>query len=360
MKVCILGNGLVSLTLANTLVNRGLNVDIIYAKKHKSYNQSRTLSISKSNVEYFNKNIVNIEKILWKIRNIKIYTENLKNNEIVNFTDPSKEVFSILKNDQLYKLLEKNLKNKKLFKYKKNLNYKNILKKNYNLIINCDINHEITKKFFSNMLKKDYNSFAYTTFIKHKKLFKNDTAIQIFTNDGPIAFLPISPVQTSIVCSLREKSKKTKININELIKRFNPKFKLISISEVAKFELSSSNLRKYYNKNILAFGDLLHRIHPLAGQGFNMCLRDIIQLTKLIDNKLELGIDIDKSICIEFQNKTKDKNYLFSKGIDLIYELFNIESKTNNKFLSKSFNYLIKNKLVKNFFKKFADTGISI
>jgi len=33
MNVCILGNGLTSLTLAKTLVNKGVNVDIIFTKK---------------------------------------------------------------------------------------------------------------------------------------------------------------------------------------------------------------------------------------------------------------------------------------------------------------------------------------
>ena len=47
------------------------------------------------------------------------------------------------------------------------------------------------------------------------------------------------------------------------------------LNALSNFELKFSNLRKYYHENILAFGDLLHTIHPLAGQGFNMTIRDI-------------------------------------------------------------------------------------
>ena len=65
------------------------------------------------------------------------------------------------------------------------------------------------------------------------------------------------------------------------------------------------HLRSYYNKNILAFGDLLHRIHPLAGQGFNMTIRDIKILIGLIQKKIDLGLPIDSSINKEFENKTK-------------------------------------------------------
>ena len=48
------------------------------------------------------------------------------------------------------------------------------------------------------------------------------------------------------------------------------------------------SMRSYYYKNILAFGDLLHKLHPLAGQGFNMSIRDINELSKIIKKKLVL------------------------------------------------------------------------
>ena len=60
MKVCILGNGLTSLTLAKTLVNQGIYVDIFCGNKKYDQNKIQTLGISKSNIEFFNKNILNI------------------------------------------------------------------------------------------------------------------------------------------------------------------------------------------------------------------------------------------------------------------------------------------------------------
>ena len=50
--------------------------------------------------------------------------------------------------------------------------------------------------------------------------------------------------------------------------------KIEKLTKIEKFELKSLILRSYFHKNILAF-DLLHKIHPLAGQGFNMTIRDI-------------------------------------------------------------------------------------
>ena len=80
-------------------------------------------------------------------------------------------------------------------------------------------------------------------------------------------------------------------------------------------ELNSSNLRKYYEDNILAFGDLLHKIHPLAGQGFNMSIRDIKLLSDLIDQRIKIGLDLDSSLCKEFANSAQDKNYIFQREL---------------------------------------------
>ena len=78
---------------------------------------------------------------------------------------------------------------------------------------------------------------------------------------------------------------------------------MVSLKKIEFFELTSVNLRSYYHNNILAFGDLLHRIHPLAGQGFNMTIRDIKYLIEIIDHRIDLGLPLDYSINNEFENK---------------------------------------------------------
>ena len=124
-------------------------------------------------------------------------------------------------------------------------------------------------------------------------------------------------------------------------------------------ELSSANLRNYRYKNILAFGDLLHKLHPLAGQGFNMIIRDIQCLIDLINFRKKHGLELDSSICSDFEKKTKHTNYLFSTGVDLVYEFFNLESRVDNKIISKSLQFLGKNKIANEFFIKLADRGIT-
>ena len=354
MKVCIIGNSLTSLTLAKTLVNEGIYVDIFFNQKNKIQNKNRTIGISKTNILFFNKNILDIDKLLWKINKIEVYSENLKNEKILNFEKKSDQLFSLIKNHDLFNLLMLSLKKNKLISFtKKNFNYEK-LKHKYKLIFNCNSTNSIFKKYFYKKIDKDYKSFAYTTIIHHKNI-PNNTALQVFTKNGPIAFLPISKSKTSVVYSSREKYD---IDLSKYISKFNKRYEIIKIEKSSKFKLKSTNLRIYYHKNILAFGDLLHKLHPLAGQGFNMTLRDISIILTLIKSKINLGLDLDSSIFSDFEKITKHKNYIFSSGIDFVYEFFNLESRTKFKFLSQSVKVLGKNNLINKIFTKFADQGI--
>jgi 2-octaprenyl-6-methoxyphenol hydroxylase len=356
MRVCILGHGLSSLTLAKALVNQNIYVDIITYKRNKKIGLSRTLGISKSNINFFNKNIINIDKLLWRLKKIEIFTDNLKNEKLLNFERSNDQIFSIIQNYELHQIIEKDLLKSKYFKkrYFKNVNLPFL--KDYNLIINCNYLNNFTNKYFSKKIIKEYDSIAYTTIISHEKII-NNTATQIFTKKGPLAFLPISNKKTSIVYSVHNSLKKVN-DINELIKQYNLKYKINKIDKIENFELRSLNLRSYYHKNILAFGDLLHKIHPLAGQGFNMTIRDTKVLLNIIKNKLDLGLELDSSVNKEFEKNVKYKNFIFSNGVDLIHEFFNYERKTKNSVISKSIQILGKNSSANKVFIKIADEGI--
>ncbi len=357
MKVCILGNNLTSLTLAKTLINMGLYVDVFSKDNKENHDKLRTIGISTSNLNFFNKNILNIKNLTWNINKIEIFSQNLDDKKILNFEKENQNLFYVFKNYKLIENLKSDLKKNKLFNLKKQISYNVLIKKDYKLIFNCDPKDSITKKFFFKKIDKDYRSYAYTTIIKHKKILNNNIAKQIFTLNGPLAFLPISCTETSIVYSERG-NKNT--DLEKLIKKYNNKYEIIKFSKPSTISLRSSNLRSYYYKNILAFGDLLHRLHPLAGQGFNMTIRDIKEISKIIKFKLSHGLELNNEVLFEFEKNVKHKNYLFSYGIDFIYEIFKLENKLDNKIISNSIKYFGKKKFINNFFTNYADNGIMI
>ena len=357
MKIGIIGDGLTSLALAKALVNQNVYVDILSDKKNQKINRSRTIGITKNNVEYFNKNIINIDKIIWKLNRIEIFSEKINQEKLLEFQNNNQELFSMVRSFDLYNVLEKNLKNNKFFKKYKERSTTNIRNK-YNILINLDFSNIIAKKFFSKKIIKKYKSSAYTLILEHEKI-SNKIARQVFTKIGPLAFLPISDKKTSIVYSIKNSAKIKKENLIELINLHNPNYKIKEFKKISSFELLSVNLRNYYHKNVLAFGELIHKIHPLAGQGFNMTIRDIKILLEIIQNKTDLGLPLNSSVNQEFQNKTKHKNFIFSNGIDFIYEFFNYEGKIKNNFLVNSLKYMGSKNSINNMLKKIADNGLN-
>ena len=93
--------------------------------------------------------------------------------------------------------------------------------------LNSSVSYNFGKK-----IDKDYKNLAYTTILAHRKL-ENNSAIQVFTGSGPIAFLPISNTKTSVVCSLDIHNKNYEdYEIIKLINQHNPKFE---IKKILKF-----------------------------------------------------------------------------------------------------------------------------
>ena len=71
----------------------------------------------------------------------------------------------------------------------------------------------------------------------------------------------------------------------------------------------------------------------------------------------EVGLPLDYSVNIEFEKIIKHKNFIFSNGIDLIYEFFNLESRLKSNSLSKSIQLVGKNKVFNKFLTNIADQG---
>ena len=90
-----------------------------------------------------------------------------------------------------------------------------------------------------------------------------------------------------------------------------------------------------------------------------MTIRDIKTLSQIIKNKIDLGIQLDLSILTDFEKKTKSKNFLFSSGIDFIYEDFNFQKKKRIKGFNKVFQIIGKNKKLTKYFIKIADRGLN-
>ena len=133
MNICIIGGGLTSLSLAKNLINKKINVHLYHKNKFENLSSTRTIGISKNNLEFFKKEILNIsKKFCWEIKKIEIFSEKLKKENLLKFENDKDKLFYMVKNDNLYELLISKISKNRLFKkklIKNNFFYADLLKK---------------------------------------------------------------------------------------------------------------------------------------------------------------------------------------------------------------------------------------
>ena len=117
--------------------------------------------------------------------------------------------------------------------------------------------------------------------------------------------------------------------------------------------------KEYFRNRFLLFGDALHVVHPFAGQGFNMILRDLYSLSNILNRKLSLGLDIGSSdVLKEFSNETKPRNFVYSMSIDFLKKIFSYKKTYFNKFRVSSIKNINKSNFLKEIIYDFADKGL--
>ncbi len=227
----------------------------------------------------------------------------------------------------------------------------------YNLIIICAGNNSsLVKNLFNDqIIEYAYKETSISTILTHSSL-KNNTARQIFLDNEILALLPISNTKTAIVWSIKETMKeKNNLLLKKKIK-FYAKNYLKNVTFTTNIEYKDLKFlirNQYFQDRTLLFGDALHVLHPFVGQGFNMTLRDLASLKKILSKKINLGLDIGSSdILSEFSNETKPRNFAFSICVDFLKNSFSFKKLRNDvlKILNKS-------NFAKDIFFNIADKG---
>jgi len=361
-RICIVGDGLSGLMTALALNKlEGLEVHLI-SKKNKYSKDQRTTAISATNYKFFNKVIDKLDKkLFWPSKKIDLYYETKNQNmNFLNFNEENKNLMYVFENNKIKEILIKEIKKKKVKTLQKNINKLNELD-GYDMKILClgrssKIYQSIVDK---RSLNKDYKEIAITGYVKHN--LKNLNTSQYFLKDGPLAILPFSNNNFSFVWSVDKDLFKKDINsvvkskICEVLKT-----KKIQISNQKSYPLMLNLKRTYYKNDILILGEGLHTVHPVAGQGFNLVLRDINKLQEILRYYTRLGMSLKSTPALEdFTNNRKSENIITGIGIDITHNFFK-KNKLLDPFKETILKNISKNNTLKRISKFISNQGLSI
>ena len=375
-KICVIGGSLAGLVTAISLSKLNCEIDLITGNANQKLKSNRTIAVSENNFDFLNKLNISesLKREIWTCSIMKLYTEikNEKFSKIFELNNENKQekILYMLENSKIMKLMMSKIQQIKSISVKnhkkvssistsgllKSVKFNNNISK-YNLVIICTgYNSSLIKNLFNDqVIKNSYKESAITTILSHSS-HKNNTVRQIFLENEILALLPISNTKTSIVWFVKnDVRKKNDLFLKKKIKLYAKNY-LKNIKFATNIEYKGLNLlirNKYYLDRTLLFGDALHVIHPFVGQGFNMTLKDLVCLEKILTQKINLGLDIGSlDVLSEFSSETKPRNFAFSVGVDLLKNSFSYKKLRNSILM-----ILNKSNFAKDIFFEIANKG---
>jgi 2-octaprenyl-6-methoxyphenol hydroxylase len=155
-------------------------------------------------------------------------------------------------------------------------------------------------------------------------------AEQHFLPTGPFAILPMRGRRSSIVWSESRDDAKALLALDaddflrQLERRFTPKLGAIRVeSRVEAFPLGFRFARRFVGDRIALIGDAAHSVHPLAGQGLNLGLRDVAALAEIVAEHMRLGLDPGAAAALEAYQRARRFDVVSSSlGMDALNRMF--------------------------------------
>ena len=354
-RICIIGNGLTGLTAALILGKLNLDVHLIAVSDKKRRRDIRTTAISESNykglIDFIGKKN---SKIFFESKEIDLYKEHSKEiKHFMNLSNKHKNLMFLIQNEILKKLVQrkintyKNLKifNKKVSEIDVEKNKVFFANKNfsYDAIFVCTgSKSEIIQNIFKDrFIGRKTDEIAFTSIVNHSSNIINSK--QFFLKEGPMAILPLNKNKFSFVWSVgsKFKNKNAALIITKKLKEILKIQSDLRISKVDCFPISFKFRSSFNKKNLLVLGEGSYNVHPVAGQGFNLILRDIFYLNRKINEYIKNGIQIKDSLFIdEYLKQRKPENFLFGLGINFINNFFKFNEITEpiKKVILKDIN----------------------
>jgi 2-octaprenyl-6-methoxyphenol hydroxylase len=182
----------------------------------------------------------------------------------------------------------------------------------------------------------DYDQSGIVVTVGHEREH-GGRAEEHFLPAGPFAILPLTGKRSSLVWTERRAEAVRIVGLSdedflgELEQRFGLHLGEIKVLDKPRaFPLSYFVARSFIAERLALVGDAAHVIHPIAGQGLNMGLKDVAALAEVLVDAARLGLDIGEASVIERYQRwrrfdtmamgvaTNSLNFLFSNKSTLL------------------------------------------
>lgn len=158
----------------------------------------------------------------------------------------------------------------------------------------------------------------------------NNVAYERFTDQGPIAFLPMTHNRCSLVWTvpLKQADELMKLGDADFLQLLQQRFgfRLGQLQKVGKrqaYPLKLIESTQVVRNRVVIVGNAAHSIHPVAGQGFNLALRDIAILTELISTAEDAG---DSKLLQSYVEQREDDARRVYRFTDALVKIFSNNS----------------------------------
>lgn len=204
------------------------------------------------------------------------------------------------------------------------------------LLVGADGRYSKVREIFGiEVIRKYHNQTAIVCDIHHPTWNHLGIAVEKFRPSGPFAILPkVGDYYSSLVWTEKTESAKVLASLAEkeiqrlltdILDGYLNETKITSA--ISLYPLSSIIAKQLVQKRMALIGDAAHGMHPVAGQGLNLGLRDVSCLAGLILDQHELGMDLGSSRLLkQYEEQRRNDVYLMIGTTNSLVWLFSNNS----------------------------------
>jgi 2-octaprenyl-3-methyl-6-methoxy-1,4-benzoquinol hydroxylase/2-octaprenylphenol hydroxylase len=176
---------------------------------------------------------------------------------------------------------------------------------------------------------RDYAQRAVVAHV-HTERPHESTAWQRFLPDGPLALLPLADGRSSLVWSLPDEQAERVLALDDAafcdVLGVASDFRLGRMTGTtarASFPLKLQLAQRYQAERFVLLGDAAHAVHPLAGQGVNLGLRDVTELRDTLLAARAAGRDIGAAhVLRRYARRRRSADTLDALGFDALARVY--------------------------------------